>query len=103
MLTELTLLDLDPRQRPDLWMLQGSVLASVDHVLEQLDLERETPLHLLRPDATGADPRRAARGRAGGCSAGCGGPVGAAPVRERSGGVAYLLTAALCAARGPIV
>jgi len=55
-LTELTLLDLDPRQRPDLWMLQGSVLASVDHVLEQLDLERETPLHLLRPDATGLIP-----------------------------------------------
>jgi hypothetical protein len=55
-LTELTLLDLDPRQRPDLWMLQGSVLASVDHVLEQLDLERETPVHLLRPDATGLIP-----------------------------------------------
>ena len=36
----------------DLWMLQGSVLASVGHVLEQLDLERETPVHLLRPDAT---------------------------------------------------
>jgi hypothetical protein len=52
-LTELTLLDLDPRQRPDLWMLQGSVLASVDRVLEQLDLEREAPVHLLRPDATG--------------------------------------------------
>ena len=51
-LTELTLLDLDPRQRPDLWMLQGSVLASVDRVLEQLDLERESPVHLLRPDAT---------------------------------------------------
>ncbi|GAA2749171.1 FUSC family protein [Amnibacterium kyonggiense] len=53
-LTELTLLDLDPRQRPDLWMLQGSVLASVDHVLEQLDLERATPVHLLRPDVTEA-------------------------------------------------
>ena len=53
-LTELTLLDLDPRQRPDLWMLQGSVLASVDHVLEQLDLERETPMHLLRGDVTEA-------------------------------------------------
>jgi hypothetical protein len=55
-LTELTLLDLDPRQRRDLWMLQGSVLASVEHVLEQLDLERETPVHLLRPDVTGAIP-----------------------------------------------
>jgi hypothetical protein len=53
-LTELTLLDLDPRQRPDLWMLQGSVLASVDHVLEQLDLEREAPVHLLRGDVTEA-------------------------------------------------
>ncbi|RIX28670.1 FUSC family protein [Amnibacterium setariae] len=55
-LTELTLLDLDPRQRPDLWMLQGSVLAAVEHVLEQLDLEREAPVHLLRPDATGMIP-----------------------------------------------
>jgi hypothetical protein len=53
-LTELTLLELDPRQRPDLWMLQGSVLASVDHVLEQLDLEREAPVHLLRGDVTEA-------------------------------------------------
>ncbi|WP_375389611.1 aromatic acid exporter family protein [uncultured Amnibacterium sp.] len=53
-LTELALLDLDPRERPDLWMLQGSVLASVDHVLEQLDLEREAPVHLLRPDVTDA-------------------------------------------------
>jgi hypothetical protein len=53
-LTELTLLDLDPRERPDLWMLQGSVLASVDHVLEQLDLEREAPVHLLRSDVTEA-------------------------------------------------
>lgn len=53
-LTELTLLDLDPRHRPDLWMLQGSVLASVDHVLEQLDLEREAPVHLLRGDVTEA-------------------------------------------------
>jgi uncharacterized membrane protein YccC len=50
-LTELTLLDLDPRQRPDLWMLQGSVLASVDHVLGQLDLERDASAPLLRPDA----------------------------------------------------
>lgn len=49
-LTELTLLDLDPRQRRDLWMLQGSVLASVDHVLGQLDLERDAAAPLLRPD-----------------------------------------------------
>jgi hypothetical protein len=49
-LTELTLLDLDPRQRPDLWMLQGSVLASVDHVLGQLDLDRDAAAPLLRSD-----------------------------------------------------
>ena len=55
-LTELALLDLDPRQRPDLWMLQGSVLAAVEHVLDLLDLEREAPVHLLRPDATGMIP-----------------------------------------------
>ena len=36
-LTELLLLDVDPRGQPDLWMLQGSVLAAVDHVLTQLD------------------------------------------------------------------
>jgi hypothetical protein len=63
-LTELTLLDLDPRQRLDLWMLQGSVLASVDHVLEQLDLEREAPMHLTRPDATEAIPVVGRRGGA---------------------------------------
>jgi hypothetical protein len=40
-LTELTLLAVDARQRPDLWMLQGSVLAAVDQILSQLDLERE--------------------------------------------------------------
>lgn len=55
-LTELTLLDLDPRERSDLWVLHGSVLASVEHVLEQLDLEREQPVHALRPDATRAIP-----------------------------------------------
>ncbi len=37
--TDLMLIDVDPRQRPDLWMLQGSVLASVDHILRQLDIE----------------------------------------------------------------
>jgi hypothetical protein len=40
-LTELRLLDVDPRDRPDLWMLQGSVLAAVEHVLTQLDAARE--------------------------------------------------------------
>jgi hypothetical protein len=38
--TELMLIDVDPRRQTDLWMLQGSVLAAVDHVLRQLDLER---------------------------------------------------------------
>jgi hypothetical protein len=43
-LTELRLLDVDPRDRPDLWMLQGSVLAAVEHLLTQLDAARdETP------------------------------------------------------------
>jgi uncharacterized membrane protein YccC len=40
-LTELRLLDVDPRDRPDLWMLQGSVLAAVEHVLTQLDAARD--------------------------------------------------------------
>lgn len=39
-LTELMLIDVDPREHTDVWMLQGSVLAAVDHVLRQLDLER---------------------------------------------------------------
>lgn len=38
-LTELMFLDIDTQQRVDVWMLQGSVLAAVDHVLQQLDLE----------------------------------------------------------------
>ncbi|HKF86801.1 MAG TPA: hypothetical protein VKB85_01850 [Propionibacteriaceae bacterium] len=39
-LTELILLDVDPRQQADLWMLQSSVLAAVEQILQQLDLER---------------------------------------------------------------
>ena len=39
-LTELMLLRVDPGDRADLWLLQGSVLAAVDEVLGQLDLER---------------------------------------------------------------
>lgn len=39
-LTELMILQVDPRGRPDLWMLQGSVLAAVEQVLYQLDIER---------------------------------------------------------------
>jgi uncharacterized membrane protein YccC len=38
-LTELTLLDVDPRGRPDLWMLHGSVLAAIELVVAQLDVE----------------------------------------------------------------
>ena len=40
-LTELVLLDVDPRERTGLWMLQGSVLAAVEQVLLQLDLEQQ--------------------------------------------------------------
>jgi uncharacterized membrane protein YccC len=42
-LTELMFLDIDPQQRVDVWLLQGSVLAAVDHLLQQLDLERPDP------------------------------------------------------------
>ena len=37
--TELMLIDVDPKVQTDLWMLQGSVLAAVEHILRQLDLE----------------------------------------------------------------
>ncbi len=49
--TDLMLIDVDPRQRPDLWMLQGSVLAAVEHILRQLDVEhteRRTEAWLYR-------------------------------------------------------
>lgn len=36
-LTELLLLDVDPRRQTPLWMLQGSVLAAVEQILLQLD------------------------------------------------------------------
>lgn len=36
-LTELVLLDVDPRRQTSLWMLQGSVLAAVEQILLQLD------------------------------------------------------------------
>ncbi len=39
-LTELMFLDIDSEQRVDVWLLQGSVLAAVDHLLQQLDFER---------------------------------------------------------------
>lgn len=38
-LTELMLLEVDPRAQTELWMLQGSVLAAIDQVIAQLDLE----------------------------------------------------------------
>ena len=37
-LTELVLLDVDPRRDPGLWLVQGSMLTAVDQVLTQLDL-----------------------------------------------------------------
>jgi uncharacterized membrane protein YccC len=42
-LTELVLLNVDARRQTDLWMLEGSVLAAVEHLLQQLDLERRQP------------------------------------------------------------
>ena len=42
-LAELMTLELDPRERTDLWMLQGSVLTAIDEVLRQLDYERPEP------------------------------------------------------------
>lgn len=53
MLTELMLLEVDPREQSALWMLQGSVLAAIDHALSQLDLEhmdRSTQAWLSRFD-----------------------------------------------------
>lgn len=48
--TDLMLIDADPRQRPDLWMLQGSVLAAVDHILRQLDVQQpQRPTDPLLP------------------------------------------------------
>jgi hypothetical protein len=39
-LTELTLLDVDPRGQTELWMLHGSVLAAIGQVVAQLDVEQ---------------------------------------------------------------
>jgi len=39
-LTELMLLEADPREQTELWMLHGSVLAAIEHMLQQLDFER---------------------------------------------------------------
>ena len=38
-LTELVLLDVDPRLNTDLWLVQGSMLSAVDQILTQLDLD----------------------------------------------------------------
>lgn len=38
-LTELVLLDVDPRRNTDLWLVQGSMLSAVDRILTELDLE----------------------------------------------------------------
>jgi hypothetical protein len=42
-LAELMTLDVDPRERTDLWLLQGPMLAAVDEILRQLDWERTGP------------------------------------------------------------
>jgi hypothetical protein len=67
-LTELMLLSVDPREHADLWMLQGSVLAAVDRVLVQLDLEhteRSTEAWLARrlPFLAAAAQRKNRRSR----------------------------------------
>lgn len=61
-LTELRLLDVEPRSRPELSVLHGSVLAAIDHLIDQLDLERTeraTEPWLRRLTArTGREPSR---------------------------------------------
>lgn len=101
-LTELVLLDVDPRRHPDLWLVQGSMLAAVDQVLTQLDLDLEQPPALPRlrwapmPDVPRRRRRRrrrssAAPSSAGGPRRGCwpraaGTPTaGAAPARRARG------------------
>ncbi len=42
-LAELMTLEVDPRERSNVWMLQGSMLAAVDQVLRQLDWELPEP------------------------------------------------------------
>jgi uncharacterized membrane protein YccC len=38
-MTELVLLDVDPREQTELWLLHGSVLAAIEQVVVQLDVE----------------------------------------------------------------
>ncbi|WP_375425760.1 aromatic acid exporter family protein [uncultured Friedmanniella sp.] len=49
-LTELVLLDVDPRRQTPLWMLQGSVLAVVEQILLQLDPSPDTLVRRPAPD-----------------------------------------------------
>lgn len=73
-LTELVLLDVDPRRDPGLWLVQGSMLSAVDQVLTQLDLDVAPPSVGPRlrwtpsPDVPRHHPwrRRRARRRRGG-------------------------------------
>ena len=68
-LTELVLLDVDPRQNPDLWLVQGSMLSAVDQILTQLDLDldlradRRADLPRLRRPTLPDVPRRRRRPR----------------------------------------
>jgi uncharacterized membrane protein YccC len=69
-MTELALIDVDPRGQTELWLLHGSVLAAIEQVIAQLDVEhaerRTEPwlgrraLPVLRvPLLTGRRPRNA--------------------------------------------
>lgn len=52
LLTELTMIDVDVQDVRGTWMLQGSMLVSIDHILRQLDLEhpeQNTPAWNPRP------------------------------------------------------
>ncbi len=49
-LTELVLLDVDPRRQTPLWMLQGSVLAAVEQILQQLDSSPDALQRRAAPD-----------------------------------------------------
>ncbi len=66
MLTELTMIEVaDPQHARGTWMLQGSMLASIDHILRQLDLEHPehaTPAWNPRPGLERL-PRTVARTR----------------------------------------
>ena len=75
-MTELTLLDVDPRGQTELWLLHGSVLAALEQVVAQLDVEhaerRTEPWLDRRALPVLRAPLGASRRRRGG--AGPGGP-----------------------------